>query len=79
MGKLIMAGASEGAAMPNDGIAQRYAELLRKAQRRHPDAALAGAAPKAPATDQQVADFYKANIARYPAPGTPHDPLRPGR
>ncbi|EGD58733.1 hypothetical protein Y88_0791 [Novosphingobium nitrogenifigens DSM 19370] len=68
MGKLIMAGASEGAAMPN-GVAQRYAELLKEKRSGGilmlPSQAFA---PKAPATDQQVADFYKANIVRYQRP-----------
>jgi len=68
MSRLVYAGASEGAMMPA-GVTQVYAALILEKRNGNllflPSAAFA---PKTPATDQQIADFYKANIARYMRP-----------
>ncbi len=64
----VFAGAGEGATMPAT-IAQAYAAIVKEARSGKllfvPSQAFA---PKAPPTDAQVADFYKANIARYNRP-----------
>jgi peptidyl-prolyl cis-trans isomerase D len=68
MSKLVFSGAAEGATMPQ-GVTQVYAALVTEKRTGNllalPSAAFA---PKTPATDQQIADFYKANIARYQRP-----------
>ncbi|WP_353228597.1 SurA N-terminal domain-containing protein [Novosphingobium sp.] len=62
------AGATEGALMPI-GVGQTYIALLKEkrtgAMAILPSEAFA---PKTPPTDAQVADFYKANVARYNRP-----------
>jgi peptidyl-prolyl cis-trans isomerase D len=68
MSRLVYAGASEGATMPTS-VTQVYAALIMEKRTGNllflPSAAFA---PKTSATDQQIADFYKANIARYMRP-----------
>jgi len=68
MSKLVFAGAGEGAAMPT-GVTQTYAALLKEKRIGNllflPSAAFA---PKTAPTDQQVADFYRAQIAHYQRP-----------
>lgn len=68
IGRQVYAGANEGAAMPAT-VVQRYAALMK--EKRTGGIALIPAeafAPKTPATDAQVADFYKTNIVRYQRP-----------
>ena len=68
MNKLVFAGATEGATMPTS-VTQVYAALVLEKRTGNllflPSAAFA---PKDAATDQQINDFYKANIARYQRP-----------
>jgi peptidyl-prolyl cis-trans isomerase D len=68
MSKLVFAGAAEGATMPA-GVTQVYAALVLEKRTGNllflPSAAFA---PKAAPTDQQISQFYKANIARYQRP-----------
>ncbi len=68
MSRLVFAGGSEGAAMPA-GVTQVYAALLKEKRIGNllflPSQAFA---PKAQPTDNQISDFYKANIARYKRP-----------
>ena len=68
MSKLVFTGAAEGATMPG-GVTQVYAALVMEKRTGSllylPSSLFA---PKATATDQQIGDFYKANIARYQRP-----------
>lgn len=68
MDKLVYAGAVEGTTMPA-GVTQVYAALVLEKRTGNllflPSAAFA---PKESATDQQIGDFYKANIVRYQRP-----------
>ena len=68
MSKLVYSGAAEGATMPAT-VTQVYAALVLEKRTGNllflPSQAFA---PKAAASDQQVADFYKANIVRYQRP-----------
>lgn len=64
----VFAGASEGAQMPI-AVTQAYAAIVKEQRTGKllfvPSSAFA---PKAAPTDAQVAEFYKANIARYNRP-----------
>jgi len=68
MSRLVFAGAPEGALMPA-GVTQVYAALVKEKRTGNllfiPSAAFA---PKAPPTDAQIGDFYKAQIGRYNRP-----------
>jgi peptidyl-prolyl cis-trans isomerase D len=68
MSKLVFSGAAEGATMPG-GVTQVYAALVMEKRTGNLLALPATLfEPKVPATEQQIGDFYKANIARYQRP-----------
>jgi len=68
MSKLVFAGAAEGATMPT-GVTQVYAALFKEKRIGNllflPSQAFA---PKTAPTDQQIGDFYRANILHYQRP-----------
>lgn len=68
LSRMIFAGAAEGATMPT-ALSQTFAGLLLEKRSGTLQYLPATAfAPKAAPTDQQIGEFYRANIARYQRP-----------